>query len=51
MDCDSVRQQLRSKLAAYELPRRVVFVLEIPRFDTGKVDRPRVAKLVEQEDR
>jgi long-chain acyl-CoA synthetase len=45
-DADAIRQELRSRLAPYELPRRVVFVTAIPRRDTGKVDRPAVARLV-----
>ena len=45
-DAQAIRQQLRSRLAPYELPRQVVFVTAIPRLDTGKVDRPGVARLV-----
>jgi long-chain acyl-CoA synthetase len=48
IDAESIRTRLRSTLAAYELPRRIVFVADIPRHDTGKVDRPRVAQLVER---
>ncbi len=48
-DAEAIRQQLRSWLAPYELPRRVVFVKSIPRLDTGKVDRPAVAQLVQVE--
>ena len=46
-DVDSIRQALRAHLAAYELPRRVVFVDAIPRHDTGKVNRDEVARIVE----
>ncbi|TAM64471.1 fatty acid--CoA ligase family protein [Mycobacterium sp.] len=46
-DAEAVRQQLRSRLAPYELPRQVIFVAAIPRLETGKVDRPGVARLVE----
>lgn len=46
-DADAIRAQLRARLAAYELPRKVIFVDAIPRLDTGKVDRPAVARLVE----
>ncbi len=46
-DAEAIRQQLRSRLAAYELPRQVVFASAIPRLDTGKVDRPGVARLVQ----
>jgi len=45
-DADAIRAKLRSRLAPYEIPRRVVFVTAIPRLDTGKVDRPGVARLV-----
>ncbi len=45
-DAATIRQQLRSRLAPYEIPRQVVFVTAIPRLDTGKVDRPGVAGLV-----
>jgi long-chain acyl-CoA synthetase len=43
---ESVRGALRSRLAAYEVPRRVVFVEAIPRHETGKVDRDAVGWLV-----
>jgi fatty-acyl-CoA synthase/O-succinylbenzoic acid--CoA ligase len=46
-DAETIRQQLRTRLAAYELPRRLIFVDAIPRLDTGKVDRPAVTQLVE----
>jgi long-chain acyl-CoA synthetase len=46
---ESVRDALRVRLAAYELPRRVVFVGAIPRHETGKVDRDAVARMVENE--
>ena len=47
---ESVRDALRSRLAAYELPRRVVFVDAIPRHETGKVDRDAVGRLVDGPD-
>jgi long-chain acyl-CoA synthetase len=46
-DAESIRQRLRSRLAPYELPRRIEFVEAIPRLETGKVDRPGVARLVQ----
>lgn len=46
-DAGAIRQELRSRLAPYEIPRRMVFVTAIPRLDTGKVDRPGVARLVQ----
>jgi fatty-acyl-CoA synthase/O-succinylbenzoic acid--CoA ligase len=46
-DAELIRRQLRSELAPYELPRTLVFVTAIPRLDSGKVDRPEVARLVE----
>jgi long-chain acyl-CoA synthetase len=45
-DAEAVRSALRSRLAAYELPRRVVFVDQIPRHETGKVNRDAVAEQV-----
>jgi long-chain acyl-CoA synthetase len=48
-DGDAIRQALRTRLAAYELPRRVAFVEAIPRHDSGKVDREGVARLVESQ--
>ena len=47
LDAEAVRTELRSQLAAYELPRRVIFVEAIPRHESGKVDRDAVARLVE----
>lgn len=47
---ETVRDALRSRLAAYELPRRVVFVEAIPRHETGKVDRDAVGRLVKGQD-
>jgi len=48
-DEEAIRRELRSRLAPYELPRRVVFVAAIPRLDTGKVDRSGVARLVQSQ--
>ncbi len=48
-DGEWIRQALRSRLAAYELPRRVAFVDAIPRHETGKVNRDEVARLVEDQ--
>lgn len=39
LDGESIRSELREQLAAYELPRRVMVVDAIPRFESGKVDR------------
>ncbi|EID17421.1 class I adenylate-forming enzyme family protein [Mycolicibacterium phlei] len=47
-DADAIRTALRAKLAAYELPRRVVMVDAIPRHETGKVDRDAVGRLVQE---
>lgn len=46
-ESDAIREQLRSRLAPYEIPRRIVFVEAIPRHDTGKVDRDAVARVVD----
>jgi fatty-acyl-CoA synthase/O-succinylbenzoic acid--CoA ligase len=40
---------LRDVLAAYEIPRRIVAVDNIPRFETGKVDRNSVVEIVGKE--
>jgi len=48
-DGEAIRQALRSRLAPYELPRRVAFVDAIPRHDSGKVNRDEVARLVESQ--
>jgi long-chain acyl-CoA synthetase len=48
-DTESLRRELRSKLAAYELPRRIAVVDAIPRRDTGKVDRDAVGRIVESQ--
>ncbi|WP_123026789.1 class I adenylate-forming enzyme family protein [Mycolicibacterium stellerae] len=45
-DADQIRRDLRSRLAPYELPRRVCLVDAIPRHETGKVDRDAVARMV-----
>jgi long-chain acyl-CoA synthetase len=42
---DGIRCALRSSLAPYELPRRVLVVDDIPRLATGKVDRAGVGRL------
>ncbi|MGZ5397858.1 MAG: AMP-binding enzyme, partial [Mycobacterium sp.] len=42
---EGIRSELRSALAPYEVPRRVLLVDEIPRLPTGKVDRAGVAAL------
>ena len=44
---DSIKSALRNHLAAYEVPRLIVMVDQIPRTDIGKVDRPAVAGLFE----
>lgn len=44
-----VRAELRARLAAYELPRRVRIVSSLPRLDSGKVDRAGVVRLFERE--
>ena len=50
-DPASIRDELRSRLAAYELPRRITFADSIPRTETGKVDRDAVGEFVEAERR
>ena len=36
---DALREHARTKLARYKVPKRVVFVAELPRSDRGKVQR------------
>jgi fatty-acyl-CoA synthase/O-succinylbenzoic acid--CoA ligase len=43
------KERLRDVLAAYEIPRRIVAVDNIPRFETGKVDRNSVVEIVGKE--
>jgi long-chain acyl-CoA synthetase len=43
------KERLRNSLAAYEIPRKIVAVEAIPRFDTGKVDRRTVVEIVRNE--
>jgi fatty-acyl-CoA synthase/O-succinylbenzoic acid--CoA ligase len=48
LDPERIRTELRAELAAYELPRKLIQVSAVPRFDTGKVDRDAVRRAVEQ---
>lgn len=41
---EELRTALRARLAAYELPRKIVMTDAIPRHESGKVDRPGVAR-------
>lgn len=43
---DDVRSFCRQRLAAYKVPRRVVFTVELPRNAAGKVSRPRLRELL-----
>ena len=45
LELDPMRDALRSKLAAYELPRRLLCVDQIPRTHNGKLDRRAIAAL------
>ena len=45
LDPNGIRDRLRSRLAAWELPRRLVEVPRIPRLPSGKVDRAGVAAM------
>lgn len=36
---ESLREHAREKLARYKVPRKIVFVAELPRSDRGKVQR------------
>jgi len=48
LDADELRARLRKELAAYKVPRHVVFFAEgaLPFTDTGKIDKPRLTPLV-----
>jgi long-chain acyl-CoA synthetase len=46
-DGEAIRDALRARLAAYELPRRIAFVDAIPRYQSGKINRDEVARLIE----
>ncbi len=43
---DGLRQIVRERLAAYEVPRRVRFVDELPRTESGKVRRGELRRRV-----
>jgi fatty-acyl-CoA synthase len=45
MTTDDVRGYVRDRLARHKIPKRVVFVTQIPRTMSGKVDRRRVREL------
>ncbi|MBB3038202.1 AMP-binding protein [Hoyosella altamirensis] len=45
LDARAVRDYVRSELARFKVPRDVVFVDEIPRTTTGKIDRRAMAAL------
>jgi long-chain acyl-CoA synthetase len=45
---EELKLALREHLAAYEIPRIILSVDELPRTDVGKVDRPAVARLFEE---
>ena len=47
LDADTVRAQVRSRLAAHKVPAQVVFVDEIPLTELGKVSRRGLKKLLE----
>ncbi|WP_045200141.1 AMP-binding protein [Rhodococcus sp. B7740] len=42
---DAVRQYIRTELARFKVPRDVIFVNELPRTTTGKIDRRAMAAL------
>ncbi|MFI8565617.1 AMP-binding protein [Rhodococcus sp. NPDC078407] len=42
---DAVRQYIRSELARFKVPRDVLFVNELPRTTTGKIDRKAMTSL------
>ena len=50
LDVDTCRERLRKELSAYKLPRHVFFVAkeELPFTDSGKIDKRRLAPLLEE---
>ena len=46
VDIDEVRAFVRERLAAYKVPKRIVFVDAIPRLGSGKIDRRATAALI-----
>jgi fatty-acyl-CoA synthase len=45
LDADELRDHVRANLARYKVPREVVFLDELPRNPTGKIQRGRLADL------
>ena len=50
LDAEEARQQLRSELSAYKIPRHWLFAAkeELPFTDSGKIDKKRLATLFEE---
>ncbi|MBT0565802.1 AMP-binding protein [Williamsia sp. CHRR-6] len=48
LDVDTVKDHVRANLARFKVPREVIFVDELPRNATGKIDRRGVAELVQR---
>jgi acyl-CoA synthetase (AMP-forming)/AMP-acid ligase II len=51
LDADMVRDRMRAELAAYKVPRHVaVFAgqADLPLLDSGKVDRRRLAQVLDE---
>lgn len=48
VDVPALQDHCRRRLADYEVPRRVLFVDDLPRGDFGKVDRRRLRAVAEQ---
>jgi long-chain acyl-CoA synthetase len=46
---EEVKTALRAELAPYEIPRRMVFDVALPRTENGKIDRPGVVRRVDAE--
>ncbi|MEW5811058.1 MAG: AMP-binding protein [Actinomycetota bacterium] len=45
VDAEAIRDAVRARLARHKVPRDVVFVAELPRNDTGKVLKKRLAEM------
>jgi fatty-acyl-CoA synthase len=45
LDADDIRAEVRARLARYKVPRDVIFLDALPRNETGKVLKKKLAEL------
>ncbi len=48
LTADSLKQEVRARLAGYKVPRHVVFAITLPKLGSGKIDRRGVDELVQR---